>query len=130
MNLSQASQDQPSDFTELHIDQQLCLALQISSSLVTRLYRRGLAPLGLTHSQYLVLIALWEAGRPLTMGDLGKGLTQEELSDRCDFDQRYISQVETGQRNLTVLSLYELAQALGTTPVALVTPDEEAAKDG
>lgn len=74
MNLSQTSQDQPSDFTELHIDQQLCLALQISSSLVTRLYRRGLAPLGLTHSQYLVLIALWEAGRPVTMGDLGTRL--------------------------------------------------------
>lgn len=74
MNLSQPSQDEPTDFTELHIDQQLCLALQISSSLVTRLYRRGLAPLGLTHPQYLVLIALWEAGEPMTMGDLGTRL--------------------------------------------------------
>lgn len=60
---------------------------------------------------------------------VAKGLTQEELSNRCDFDQRYISQVETGQRNLTVLSLYELAQALGTTPVALVTPNEDAAEE-
>ena len=48
------------DFAELHVDQQLCLALQTSSSLITRLYRRLLAPLGLTHPQYLVLIALWE----------------------------------------------------------------------
>lgn len=65
-------------------------------------------------------------GRNVRRFRLAKGLTQEELSDRCDFDQRYISQIETGQRNLTVLSLYELAQALNTTPVALLTPDDEA----
>lgn len=75
MSLSAPHEDEPSDFTELHIDQQLCLALQISSSLVTRLYRRGLAPLGLTHPQYLVLIALWEAEEPMTMGDLGARLS-------------------------------------------------------
>lgn len=69
-------------------------------------------------------------GRNVRRYRVAKGLTQEELSARCDFDQRYISQVETGQRNLTVLSLYELAQALGTTPVALISPDEEAAKEG
>ena len=69
-------------------------------------------------------------GRNVRRLRVAKGLTQEELSNSCDFDQRYISQVETGQRNLTVLSLYELAQALGTTPVALITPYEEAAKEG
>lgn len=68
-------------------------------------------------------------GRNVRRFRVAKGLTQEELSNRCDFDQRYISQVETGQRNLTVLSLYELAQALDTTPVALLTPLEDAAKD-
>lgn len=64
-------------------------------------------------------------GRNVRRFRVAKGLTQEELSALCDFDQRYISQVETGQRNLTVLSLHELAQALGTTPVELITPDEE-----
>lgn len=68
-------------------------------------------------------------GRNVRRLRVARGLTQEELSNRCDFDQRYISQVETGQRNLTVLSLYELAQALGTTPVALVTPSEDAAEE-
>lgn len=63
------------DFTELHVDQQLCLALQTSSSLITRLYRRLLGPLGLTHPQYLVLIALWETESPMTMGDLGDRLS-------------------------------------------------------
>lgn len=61
---------------------------------------------------------------------MAKGLTQEELSALCDFDQRYISQVENGLQNLTVLSLYELSQALGTTPVALISPEEDAAQEG
>lgn len=43
-------------------------------------------------------------GRNVRRLRVAKGLTQEELSDRCDFDQRYISQVETGQRNLNALS--------------------------
>lgn len=65
------------DLSELHVDQQLCLALQTSSSLITRLYRKLLAPLGLTHPQYLVLIALWELDGPTTMGDLGDRISME-----------------------------------------------------
>lgn len=57
-------------------------------------------------------------------------LTQEQLSERSGFSQQYISDMERGFRNPTVVSLYELAQALGTTPVALITPDEEAAAEG
>ena len=69
-------------------------------------------------------------GRNVRRLRVAKGLTQEELSARCDFDQRYISQVENGLQNLTVLSLHELSQALGTTPVALVTPDVDADQEG
>lgn len=69
------SSAQSDNFAELYVDKQLCLALQTSSSLITRLYRRLLAPLGLTHSQYLVLIALWEFELPMTMGDLGDRLS-------------------------------------------------------
>ena len=58
------------------------------------------------------------------------GLTQEQLSERSGFSQQYISDMERGLRNPTIVSLYELAQALGTTPVALITPDEEAAAEG
>ena len=65
------------DLSELHVDLQLCLALQTSSSLITRLYRKLLAPLGLTHPQYLVLIALWELDGPTTMGDLGDRISLE-----------------------------------------------------
>ena len=57
---------------DLEIDAQLCLALQTSSSVVTRLYRRLLDPLGLTHPQYLILLALWETEGPVTMGEVGR----------------------------------------------------------
>lgn len=57
---------------DLEIDAQLCLALQTTGSLVTRLYRRLLDPLDLTHPQYLILLALWETEGPVTMGEVGR----------------------------------------------------------
>lgn len=54
-----------------------------------------------------------------------KGLTQEEVAERSGFSQQYLSSLERGRRNPTVITLYELAQALGVSHVALVTPDDE-----
>ncbi len=64
-------------YADLHLDKQLCLALQISSSLVTKIYRGLLEPLGLTHPQYLVLIALWEQTERCSMGDLRRALCMD-----------------------------------------------------
>jgi len=64
----------PAGFAELMTDQQLCLTLQIASSAVNRIYRGLLAPLGLTHPQYLVLITLWERTERASMGDLRRTL--------------------------------------------------------
>ena len=55
---------------------------------------------------------------------LAKGLTQEEFAERSGFSQQYISDLERGRRNPTVVSLYELAQALGVTHMELVQPDK------
>jgi transcriptional regulator with XRE-family HTH domain len=55
-----------------------------------------------------------------------KGLTQEELAERSGFGQNYLSDLERGRRNPTVVTLWELAQTLGVTPVELITPDDEA----
>lgn len=51
------------------------------------------------------------------------GLTQEELAERSGFSQQYISKLEKGGRNPTVVTLYELAEGLGATPADLVRPD-------
>ena len=49
-----------------------------------------------------------------------KGLTQEQLAERSGFSQQYISGLENGQRNPTVVTLYEIACALGASPVDLL----------
>lgn len=51
---------------------------------------------------------------------LERQLTQEEFAVKSGFSQQYISDLERGKRNPTVVSLYELAQALGVTPIELI----------
>ncbi len=51
---------------------------------------------------------------------LAAGMTQEELAERSGFSQQYISSLERGRRNPTIVSIYELAQALGVSHEALV----------
>ena len=63
-------------------------------------------------------------GRNVKKFRLAKGLTQEELAERSGFGQNYLSGLERGQRNPTVVTLWELAQVLGVTPIDLITPQE------
>lgn len=58
-----------------------------------------------------------------------KGLTQERVQELSGFSQQYISGLEQGQRNPTVVTLYELAQALGVTPLDLLRDDPELSRD-
>ncbi|MFB4301181.1 MarR family winged helix-turn-helix transcriptional regulator [Actinomadura sp. NTSP31] len=47
----------------LALENQVCFALVVASRSVLALYRPILEPMGLTHPQYLVMLALWEHGR-------------------------------------------------------------------
>lgn len=51
---------------------------------------------------------------------IAAGLTQEELAERSGFSQQYISGLERGMRNPTIVSIYELGQALGVSHENLV----------
>ncbi len=53
----------------LRLDRQLCFPLYAATNLLQRLYRPLLEPLGLTYSQYLVMLVLWER-EPVTVGAL------------------------------------------------------------
>jgi DNA-binding MarR family transcriptional regulator len=57
----------------LALDRQVCFALAAASRSVIALYRPVLQPLGLTHPQYLVMLALWERS-PRTVRDIGEAL--------------------------------------------------------
>ncbi len=64
-------------------------------------------------------------GRNVRRIRLAKGLTQEQFADRSGFSQQYLSDLERGRRNPTVVTLFELAEALGTGHAELVIPDNE-----
>jgi transcriptional regulator with XRE-family HTH domain len=50
------------------------------------------------------------------------GLSQEELALEAGLDRTYISQVERGKRNVTIVVLARMAKALKTTPDKLLIP--------
>jgi MarR family transcriptional regulator, organic hydroperoxide resistance regulator len=60
----------------LALDRQVCFALAAASRTVISLYRPVLEPLGLTHPQYLVMLALWEHS-PRTVRNIGEALALE-----------------------------------------------------
>jgi transcriptional regulator with XRE-family HTH domain len=57
-----------------------------------------------------------------------KDITQEELAEMSGFSQQYISGLEKGQRNPTVVTVYELSLALGVNFIELLKPDAQAKK--
>jgi len=53
-----------------------------------------------------------------------KEIRQERLAELSGFGQQYISDIERGRRNPTVVTLFHLASALGVTPADLVAFDD------
>ncbi len=51
-----------------------------------------------------------------------RGWTQEELAERSGLTQQYLSDLERGKRNPTIVTIFELAQALGVCHLELVKP--------
>ena len=53
-----------------------------------------------------------------------KGLTQEQLASAADMHVNYVSALERGRYNPTVLKLRDLASALDTTATVLIEAAE------
>lgn len=43
---------------------------------------------------------------------LEQGLSQEDLAEQADLHRNYVSQIECGRRNLSLLNILKLARAL------------------
>jgi transcriptional regulator with XRE-family HTH domain len=52
-------------------------------------------------------------GRNVRKLRIGAGLSQAELAERMGVDRAYVSGLELGQRNPTILTLWHLGKALG-----------------
>ncbi len=61
------------DVDLLQLDRQVCFGLAVAARNVIALYRPLLEPMGLTHPQYLVMLALWERS-PRSVGELASTL--------------------------------------------------------
>jgi transcriptional regulator with XRE-family HTH domain len=51
-----------------------------------------------------------------------RGYTQEQLADLSGLSQQYLSDLERGKRNPTVVTVYEIALALGVSHLDLLQP--------
>ncbi|NIJ34080.1 transcriptional regulator with XRE-family HTH domain [Sphingomonas oligoaromativorans] len=51
------------------------------------------------------------------------GLSQEAVGERIGADQQYVSVIERGGQNLTLIRLLELAEALNVRPAQLLDED-------
>lgn len=61
------------DVDPLALDRQVCFALAVANRAVLAVYRPLLEPMGLTHPQYLVMLALW-GDAPLSVKEIGRAL--------------------------------------------------------
>lgn len=59
-------------------------------------------------------------GRQLQDLRKNKNLTQEELGARAGLDRTFVSSCERGQRNISLLNIYKLADALKIEPGSLL----------
>jgi transcriptional regulator with XRE-family HTH domain len=57
-----------------------------------------------------------------------RGMTQEALAAEAGFDRTYISLIERGQRNASLLNICRLAAALKVTPSCLLEGTSSEAK--
>jgi len=62
-------------------------------------------------------------GRNIKAIRLAAGMSQEELAARMDVDQGYVSSLEAGRRNPTILTIWHASVALGVLPDALFRMD-------
>ena len=57
------------------------------------------------------------------------GLSQEAVAERMGVDRAHVSSMERGQQNVTLLTMWHAAQALGVKPADLLDEDSPVGGD-
>ena len=100
----------------LALENQVCFGLAVAARSVVGLYRPILEPLGLTHPQYLVMLALWQH-RTRTVGQLGEALqldsaTVSPLVKRLESDGLVTRARSTDDERVLIVGLTDAGGAL------------------
>lgn len=116
----------------LKLENQVCFALVTAARNVVSIYRPVLEPLGLTHPQYLVMLALWEQS-PRSLGDLAAELAMEPatlspLVKRLEAQGRLSRARRTDDERVLDIQLTPEGRALREK--ALAVPEQIMAKVG
>lgn len=111
------------NYDNIKLDNQLCFPLYACAKEVVRQYRKPLASLNLTYTQYIVMMVLWEFGG-MTEGELGKKVrldsgTLAPLLKRLE-KQGYIDRTRPAyNENKLMISLTEQGEALKQKAIAV-----------
>src|SRR4249920_493824 len=73
----------------LALERQVCFALAVTNRAVLAVYRPLLEPLGLTHPQYLVMLALWDQQK--TSGELRSPLSVKQIATALQMESATLS---------------------------------------
>jgi transcriptional regulator with XRE-family HTH domain len=64
--------------------------------------------------------ALIQFGQRVRQLRVERGLSQEDLAELADLHRNYVSQIEGGRRNLSLLNILKLANGLKVRPTKLI----------
>ena len=129
----------PRTYSALDLDIQICFPLYATTRAVTRAYATLLEDSGLTYPQYLTMLALWGAGEPMTVGDLGGRLrldsgTLTPLLKRLQSAGHLNRRRDTDDERRVLLEVtdqgWELRDQVAHVPGALVRMLSLTAEDG
>ena len=116
----------------LELDRQVCFALAVASRSVINFYRPILEPLGLTHPQYLVMLALWQRS-PVRFSELA-GLLSLDLATLSPLVRRLetmgLVRRRQGEEDARVVELEPTPRGRELRERALRVPTEVVARLG
>lgn len=102
--------------THAHLGEQLCFALYSASKAVSGAYRPLLKEIGLSYTQYLVMLELW-GGMPRTVSELGEALgldsgTLSPLLKRMEVSGLILRQRSASDERVVLVVLTSKGRAL------------------
>ncbi|GGJ32172.1 MarR family winged helix-turn-helix transcriptional regulator [Paenarthrobacter histidinolovorans] len=115
--------DTSQETDDLLLERQLCFALTVASRSVVGVYKPVLEKLGLTHPQYLVMLALWERS-PRTLKDISDSLlhdpaTLSPLLKRLEEAQLITRERVPGNERALAITLTDKGAALRAQATAV-----------